>query len=80
MGYDISTADTNREVTWLPGDIFVKGAPDRVKDKMPYVAEGKEGPQWEIEGEFMCGVGGGGLGRALGPWEAGPSGSACVRS
>ncbi len=73
MGYEIITADTHLDVTWLPGDIFVKGAPDRLKDKMPYVADGKEGPRWEIEGEFMCGVGGGGLTGAFGQYVPGQS-------
>ena len=27
MDYNIITADTHMDVTWLPGDMFVKGAP-----------------------------------------------------
>lgn len=73
MSYQIITADTHLDVTWLPGDMFVKGAPDRLKDKMPYVAQNKNGPRWELEGEFMCGVGGGGLTGAFGKYVPGES-------
>ncbi len=62
MDYKLISADTHLDVTWLPGDLFTSRAPAHLKDKMPYVAEGEAGKeQWEIEGELMCGVGGGGL-------------------
>ena len=31
MDYNVITADTHMDVTWLPGDMFVKGAPDALK-------------------------------------------------
>ena len=65
MDYNIITADTHMDVTWLPGDMFVKGAPDALKDKMPYVNNKNGKAQWEIEGEFMCWVGGRGPHRRL---------------
>ena len=73
MDYNVITADTHMDVTWLPGDMFVKGAPDALKDKMPYVNNKNGKAQWEIEGEFMCWVGGGGLTGAFGGYVAGES-------
>ena len=73
MEYKVITADTHMDVTWLPGDMFVKGAPDALKDKMPYVSQNNGKAQWEIEGEFMCWVGGGGLTGAFGDYVPGES-------
>ena len=61
MDYKVISADTHLDVTWLPGDLFTNNAPAHLKDKMPYVADQKNGGKaWEIEGEYMCGAGVGG--------------------
>ena len=61
MDYKVISADTHLDVNWLPGNLFTDNAPAHLKDKMPYVANQKNGGKaWEIEGEYMCGAGVGG--------------------
>ena len=61
MDYKVISADTHLDTAWLPGDLFTDNAPAHLKDRMPYVTEGKHGGKvWEIGGEYMCGAGVGG--------------------
>ena len=61
MEYKVISADTHLDTAWLPGDLFTDNAPAHLRDKMPYVTEGKHGGKvWEIGGEYMCGAGVGG--------------------
>ena len=78
MDYKVISADTHLDVTWLPGNLFTDNAPAHLKDKMPYVADQKNGGKaWEIEGEYMCGAGVGGKSdegfRSLRTWSISPS-------
>lgn len=58
MAYNVISADTHLDVTWMPGDVFVENAPAGLKDRMPRVEETDKGPMWMVEGEEMARVGG----------------------
>ena len=73
MEYKVISADTHLDVTWLPGDIFIENAPAHLKEKMPRIAETDKGLRWVVEGEDMCGVGGGGLTGAFNQYVPGES-------
>ena len=45
MRYNRISADCHLDLIWLPPDLFVSEAPGRLKDRMPYVADGPEGPR-----------------------------------
>ena len=44
MHYNRISADCHLDLIWLPPDLFVSEAPAALKDRMPYVAEGPDGP------------------------------------
>ena len=46
MHYDVISADCHIDLPWLPPDLFVEGAGDAFKARMPYVAETDKGPCW----------------------------------
>ena len=61
MSYEIISADTHLDITWLPGDMFVEGAPTDMKSRMPRIKDTDAGPRWMVEDTDVAGVGGGGL-------------------
>ena len=44
MRYNRISADCHLDLIWLPPDLFVSEAPQALKDRMPYVADGPDGP------------------------------------
>ena len=55
MDYKVISADTHLDTAWLPGDLFTDNAPAHLKDKMPYVTEGRHGGKvWEIAGNICA--------------------------
>ncbi len=46
MQYRRISADCHLDMPWMPPDLFVSEAPRELKDRMPYVADGPQGPQW----------------------------------
>ena len=46
MKYHFISADCHIDLIWLPPDLFTANAPEALKDRMPYVAEGRKGLQW----------------------------------
>ena len=46
MAYNRISADCHLDLIWLPPDLFVSEAPQALKDRMPYVADGPGGPTW----------------------------------
>jgi predicted TIM-barrel fold metal-dependent hydrolase len=46
MKYDFISADCHIDLIWLPPDLFTSNAAAALKDRMPYVAEGRKGMQW----------------------------------
>jgi uncharacterized protein len=64
MQYRRISADCHLDMPWMPPDLFVSEAPRELKDRMPYVADGPDGPQWVAKNGatfgLLYGVGPGG--------------------
>src|SRR5438876_6313885 len=64
MPYTRISADCHIDLPMLPPDLFTANASAAMKDRMPYVTEGPDGPHWTCKkgGSFglVCGVGPGG--------------------
>ena len=41
MKYDVISADCHIDLIWLPPDLFTANAPAAIKDRMPYVTDGR---------------------------------------
>ena len=46
MVYDVISADGHIDLIWLPPDLFTSQASGQMKERMPYVTEGNNGPKW----------------------------------
>jgi hypothetical protein len=46
MRYTRISADCHIDLPWLPPDLFTGNASAAMRDRMPYVAEGPDGPHW----------------------------------
>ncbi|MCZ6627648.1 MAG: amidohydrolase family protein, partial [SAR324 cluster bacterium] len=46
MDYDLISADCHIDLCWLPPDLFTSNASKEMKERMPFVADGPDGPQW----------------------------------
>lgn len=46
MTYDRISADCHIDLIWLPPDLFTANARAALKERMPYVVDGRKGPQW----------------------------------
>ena len=46
MQYKRISADCHLDMIWLPPDLFTSQAPRDLKDRMPFVGEGPDGPIW----------------------------------
>ena len=59
MKYNRISADCHLDLIWLPPDLFTSEAPRDMKDRMPYVADGPDGPQWVANNGAKFGLAGG---------------------
>ncbi|MGH7310305.1 MAG: hypothetical protein ACREK6_16600, partial [Candidatus Rokuibacteriota bacterium] len=61
MRYQRISADCHIDLPWLPPDLFTSNASPALKDRMPYVVDGPEGPHWTTKSipslGFACAVG-----------------------
>ena len=61
MRYTRISADCHIEMPWLPPDLFTSNASAAMKDRMPYVTDGPDGPYWTSKNGhsfgLVCGVG-----------------------
>ncbi len=73
MEYKVISADCHIDIPWLPADLFVLQAPNKLKERMPRVVDTKEGRQWIAEGQPLAWVAGAGLTGAWGPYVRGES-------
>src|SRR5215470_17561181 len=48
MRYNRISADCHLDLIWLPPDLFTSEAPQALKDRMPYVADGPDGERWWV--------------------------------
>ena len=46
MQYEIISADCHIDLPWLPPDLFTSQAAKKYRDRMPYVDQTDNGPQW----------------------------------
>ena len=44
MQYNRISADTHIDLPWLPTDLFTSNASADLKDRMPHVVDGPDGP------------------------------------
>ena len=62
--YSRISADSHIDMPWMPNDLFTLNASAALKDRMPYVADGPDGPYWTCKNGMsfglVCGVGPGG--------------------
>jgi predicted TIM-barrel fold metal-dependent hydrolase len=62
--YSRISADSHIDMPWMPNDLFTSNASAALKDRMPYVADGPDGPYWTCKNGMsfglVCGVGPGG--------------------
>jgi len=61
MRYSRISADCHIDLPWMPPDLFTSNASAALKERMPYVAEGPDGPYWTSKNGMsfglVCGVG-----------------------
>ena len=59
--YNRISADSHIDMPWLPTDLFTSNASAHLKDRMPHVVDGPDGPHWTSKSGFsyglVCGVG-----------------------
>jgi hypothetical protein len=46
MQYRRISADCHLDMPWMPPELFVSEAPQALKERMPYVEDAPQGPQW----------------------------------
>jgi uncharacterized protein len=56
MRYSRISADSHIDMTWLPGDLFTSNASAVMKDRMPYVTDGPDGPYWTTKAGKSMGL------------------------
>jgi uncharacterized protein len=57
--YNRISADCHLDLIWLPPDLFVTEAPQHLKERMPYVGDGPDGPRWVAKNGAVFGLAGG---------------------
>ena len=64
MRYRRISADCHIDMPWMPPDLFTSNASAALKERMPYVTDGPDGPHWTCKNGtsfgLVCGVGPGG--------------------
>ena len=56
MEYRCISADCHLDLSWLPHDLFVSNASQAMKDRMPYVTTGPDGPMWTTKSGLNLGL------------------------
>jgi predicted TIM-barrel fold metal-dependent hydrolase len=59
MNYTRISADCHIDLPWVPPDLFTSGASAGLKDRMPYVTDGPDGPFWTSKNGTSFGLVGG---------------------
>lgn len=61
MKYNRISADSHIDLPWLPPDLFTANCSAALKDRMPHVVDGPDGPHWTSRSGYsyglVCGVG-----------------------
>ena len=71
MDYRVISADCHIDLIWLPADLFTSNASAAMKERMPFVTDGDDGPIWISNGGAQFGLqnGMGSAGRKYVPGE-----------
>ncbi len=56
MKYNRISADCHIDLCWMPPDLFVTEATPAMKDRMPYVTDGPDGPYWTCKNGTSFGL------------------------
>ncbi len=56
MEYRCISADCHIDLSWMPHDLFVAQATPVMKERMPYVAQGPDGPIWTMKPGLVFGL------------------------
>jgi uncharacterized protein len=56
MQYRRISADCHLDMPWMPPDLFVSQAPRELKERMPFVADGPNGPFWTAKNGATFGL------------------------
>ncbi len=56
MDYTCISADCHIDLIWLPPDLFTRNARAALKDRMPYVTDGPDGPVWVTKAGAQFGL------------------------
>ena len=59
MQYRRISADCHLDLPWLPAELFVSEASRELRDRMPYVEDGPDGPRWTTKSGINMGLVGG---------------------
>src|ERR687885_741002 len=59
MQYKRISADCHLDLPWLPPELFVSEAKRELRDRMPYVEDGPDGPHWATKSGINMGLLGG---------------------
>jgi len=59
MRYTRISADCHIDFPWIPGDLFTANASAPMKERMPYVVDGPDGPYWTTRAGASLGLIGG---------------------
>jgi hypothetical protein len=59
MRYSRISADCHIDMPWIPDDLFTANATAAMRDRMPYVTDGPDGPFWTCKNGMSFGLVGG---------------------
>ena len=59
MNYTRISADCHIDMPWIPPDLFTANASAAMRDRMPYVTDGPDGPYWTCKNGTSFGLVGG---------------------
>src|SRR5262249_56120935 len=59
MAYTRISADCHIDMPWMPADLFTSNASAALRDRMPYVTDGPDGPNWTSTNGASFGLWGG---------------------
>jgi predicted TIM-barrel fold metal-dependent hydrolase len=59
MQYSRISADCHIDMPWIPNDLFTANASTAIRERMPYVVDGPDGPHWTCKNGTSFGLVGG---------------------
>ena len=59
MQYSRISADCHIDMPWIPNDLFTANASTAMRERMPFVADGPDGPHWTCKNGTSFGLVGG---------------------